>query len=693
MSTSTTHEKLTRSFWNSVKLIVVFNSLFLALVLLKPGTHQQFVIADDVGQMLGWLLATLLCFVGLEKPWRRTPPHSDSVLTTAAQRWIPILLAMGIFCQFIGQVLYTYYDLRNMSDFPSLADAGYLSTFPFLLTGILLLPTRPLSGITRARVMVDGFMTMTAVVTFSWYFLLGLTMLQGNETVFAKVVGSAYPFFDLVLIFCVLRLSFSLSDPALRPVIELLSLGLIIIVITDTIYDYQTLQGTYMNGLQDIGWPIGYMLVGLAAQALNLARVRPGAPIEATSGAESDKESSHKTTMVISSGWRSLLPYALIPAVIVLTVYTWRTGAYGPLERGVYLGGIVLIGLVSLRQYLAIRETIFYNKELRRVQQELSVKNQALSEANTQLETQATQIAAAYEQQLHLNELKDQFLLNVNHELRTPLTAIHGYLELLQEYQGQLDDARQATFIGLAVQGCEELQQLVNNVLDAIQGDVQGIAPQFEVFSVIAVVSEVIDLFEPQKRQDYQIIVEIPETLTVKADRQYTHQILLNLLSNAFTYSPKQTPVVVSAQISDLSTPEGQVCPQVCICVQDAGPGIPPSEIPLLFGKFVRLKRDIVGSVRGTGLGLYICKQLVEAMDGHIWVGSSGIAGQGSRFCFTLPSVYHASEAEQLQSPTSLSEIVPPAATNLNEQEESDVMVIRPVGKDEVPSQEAPNRW
>jgi signal transduction histidine kinase len=397
--------------------------------------------------------------------------------------------------------------------------------------------------------------------------------------------------------------------------------------------------------------------------------------------------------MVILSGWRSLLPYALIPAVIVLTVCTWCTGAYGPLERGVYLGGIVLIGLVSLRQYLAIRETIFYNKELQRVQQELRVKNQALSEANTQLETQATQIAAAYEQQLHLNELKDQFLLNVNHELRTPLTAIHGYLELLQEYQGQLDAARQVSFIRLAVQGCEELQQLVNNVLDAIHGDFQGIAPQFEVFPVIAVVSEVIDLFEPQKRQDYQIIVEIPETLTVEADRQHTHQILLNLLSNAFKYSPKQTPVVVSAQISDFSTPEGQVCPQVCICVQDAGPGIPPSEIPLLFGKFVRLKRDIVGYVRGTGLGLYICKQLVEAMDGHIWVESSGIVGQGSRFCFTLPSVYHASEAEQSQGPTFLSEIVPPAATNLNEQEESDVMVIRPVGKDEVPSQEAPNRW
>ena len=75
----------------------------------------------------------------------------------------------------------------------------------------------------------------------------------------------------------------------------------------------------------------------------------------------------------------------------------------------------------------------------------------------------------------------------------------------------------------------------------------------------------------------------------------------------------------------------------VCICVKDSGPGIPPEEIPFLFEKFVRLKRDLSGTVRGTGLGLYMSKLLVEAMSGRMWVESSGIPGEGSRFCFTLP--------------------------------------------------------
>jgi len=123
----------------------------------------------------------------------------------------------------------------------------------------------------------------------------------------------------------------------------------------------------------------------------------------------------------------------------------------------------------------------------------------------------------------------------------------------------------------------------------------------------------------------------------VLADKQYVRQVLLNLLSNAFKYSPKHTAVEVSAQMYDNATANECAQSLVCISVKDTGLGIPPSEVPALFGKFVRLKRDLVGSVRGTGLGLYISKQLVEAMGGNIWVESTSIAGQGSRFSFTLP--------------------------------------------------------
>jgi signal transduction histidine kinase len=626
---------LPRSFWYSVGVYIIFNSLFLALVIFKPGTHRQFVIMDDIGQALGWLLGTLLCLVGLRLLFRRVSSRAQTLTNVdAARRWLPLLFAAGIFCQFIGQVIYTVYDIQNLKNFPSWADVGYLSTFPFFFIGIYLLPTRPLIQTTRARVILDGFIIMISAITFSWFFVLGPTMLQGQETFVAKIVGSAYPFFDLVLIFCVLRLMIRSHNQALWPAVQLLALGFLIIVITDSIYDIMTLQNAYASGWQDAGWPLGYMLIGLAAQTLTIARKR-NADVVAT-----DNETS-ASAVPIRFEWQSLLPYILIPAVFALMVYVWQLGTGSVLGQGVYFGGAALIGLVVLRQFFVIRQTLEFNKKLQQMQTEVSLKNQALSEANERLEKQAIQLESAYEQQLHLNELKDQFLLNVNHELRTPLTEIHGYLDLLTEYRGQLDETIQNTFIDHAVHGSEELLHLVSNVLDAIRGDIFRKDPQFEELSITLMVNEVIALFEPNKQQDYDLHVHIAHSLMVRADRQFLHQVLVNLLSNAFKYSPRGTPITISAEplVSSSGNGTQEDMPKVLVCVQDAGPGIPPADIPLLFGKFVRLKRDMVGSVRGTGLGLYISKQMVDNMGGRIWVESTGVAGDGSRFCFTLDAL------------------------------------------------------
>lgn len=308
----------TRAFWFCAMLFAVFNSLFLVWVLLKPGSRYVFVIGDDVGQALGWLLGTFFCVVGIRGLWQHRAGHAtDRPLISSVQRWIPIFLAAGIFCQFIGQLIYTYYDIHHWAPFPSWADVAYLSTFPFLMVGILLLPTQRLSGMARSRVVLDSIIVMTAVVTFSWYFVLGPTLLQGYESNFALVIGSAYPFFDLILIFCILRLAFRSKNPALTPVVRLLSLGLIVIVITDSIYDYQTLQNIYVNGWQDLGWPVGYMLIGLAAQAFTIICIRQ----RAVPNSEVDDSVSREASMPISSDWHALLPYAFIPAVILLILY------------------------------------------------------------------------------------------------------------------------------------------------------------------------------------------------------------------------------------------------------------------------------------------------------------------------------------------------------------------------------------
>jgi signal transduction histidine kinase len=247
------------------------------------------------------------------------------------------------------------------------------------------------------------------------------------------------------------------------------------------------------------------------------------------------------------------------------------------------------------------------------------------------------QSARALEQQQQLNRAKDQFILNVNHELRTPLTSISGYIELLLEHNERLDAEARTRFLKYAMDGCDDLQKLISNVLDALRIDSGDEHSSLQAFSVLQAVREVLEHTDPRWLHSHSIYLDISEELVIVANEQYVRQILCNLLSNAFKYAPVDTEVLVSAGLYDDAAQPSDSASQICVKVKDAGPGIPPDELSSLFNQFVRLKRDISGQVRGSGLGLYISKQMVEAMGGRIWAESAGIPGQGSCFCFTLP--------------------------------------------------------
>lgn len=240
------------------------------------------------------------------------------------------------------------------------------------------------------------------------------------------------------------------------------------------------------------------------------------------------------------------------------------------------------------------------------------------------------QTTLAYEQQLQVNALKDQFLLNVNHELRTPLTALSGYLDLLATFYERMDATERSQILKEAQVSLAELLALVERVLDATRtvGDIP--AAKLESVNIHHLLQEVLNALPPDDRAAYQIHLHVSERLAVRADPLFLRQVLYNLLGNIFKYVPRETEICIEVTQADPASP-------VSFSVQDEGPGIPADELPLLFDKFVRLKRDLASSTSGTGLGLYLCKQYVEAMGGCIWVESPGQKGKGSRFCFTLP--------------------------------------------------------
>jgi PAS domain S-box-containing protein len=370
-------------------LILLFNGLLVAWVLLKPGSDRLLAAVVNSAEFIGPLLALPLCFGGLlRRMWRRGDSQTDVVLAvTIGQRWTPVLLGLGIISWVFGQMLFTYYEwaLRQPPPLPSLADIGYLSVYPFFLLGILLLPARPVPVASRTRIALDGLMIMTAAVTFSWYFILGPVMQQGTETTLAKAVSTAYPLADIVLIACLVILAARPEEQTLLPAVRLLALGLILIVVADSNFAYWSLHDAYATGtLPDVGWSLGYMLVALGAFAARLAPTGE----EATPDEPGDMPRS-ASPLAEQRVWPSLLPFVFVPAVGILVVYAWRTSAGSDsLAAGVYLGGALLIGLVLLRQVLTIVENVRLYNRLQGTYRQVEQKNDQLVRSQSELRRQ-----------------------------------------------------------------------------------------------------------------------------------------------------------------------------------------------------------------------------------------------------------------------------------------------------------------
>jgi serine phosphatase RsbU (regulator of sigma subunit)/anti-sigma regulatory factor (Ser/Thr protein kinase) len=418
-----------RAFWRVAVMILLFNGLLVVWVLIKPGSDAMLALVVNSAQFVGPLLVVPLCFGRLLRlMWRRGLSQTDvGPAVTRGQRWAPILLGLGILCWVFGQALFTFYEwvLGQPPPLPSIADVGYLSVYPFLLLGILLLPSRPVPVTARTRLALDGLMIMTAAVTFSWYFILGPVMQQGTETTLAKAVSSAYPLADIVLIACLIILASRPEEHTLLPAVRLLAVGLTLIVVADSNFAYWSLHDAYATGtLPDLGWSLGYMLVALGAFA---ARLAPSE--EETTSSEPGDTPSTVSTLTEQRVWTSLLPYVLVPAVGILVVYAWRTSGGGSsLATGVYLGGAVLISLMLLRQVFTIVEnTRLYNR-LQGTYLEMETKEEEVRQLNTDLEKRVAERTEQLKSAMAKQQQEAQERERIEQELRVARMIQHTLL-------------------------------------------------------------------------------------------------------------------------------------------------------------------------------------------------------------------------------------------------------------------------
>ena len=226
-----------------------------------------------------------------------------------------------------------------------------------------------------------------------------------------------------------------------------------------------------------------------------------------------------------------------------------------------------------------------------------------------------------------LERLRAEFLGLVSHELRTPLTSIRGSASTLLEESAQLDPAERHEFYRIIHEQAAHMRGLIGDLLDAgrIEAGTLSVAP--EPSEVAALVERARNTFLSGGAR-HTVRIDLPGDLPlVMTDRRRIAQVLNNLLANAARHSPESAPILVSAERDGV---------HVAVSVRDEGKGVAPELLPQLFRKYTGAGGERASA--GTGLGLVICRGLVEAHGGRIRAESDG-AGRGARFTFTVPVV------------------------------------------------------
>jgi signal transduction histidine kinase len=224
-----------------------------------------------------------------------------------------------------------------------------------------------------------------------------------------------------------------------------------------------------------------------------------------------------------------------------------------------------------------------------------------------------------------MNRLKDDFVASVSHELRTPLTSIQGYVKTLLRDDVVFPPDQQRTFLETVDRQSSRLHRLIEDLLAVSRLESQSDVMSRASVTIDALIKDVIEELR-DKVAGRSIEVDLVDLPVIETDVGKVHQIVVNLLDNALKYTPDGSKITI------LGRPHGE---GLIISVIDEGTGIPAEFQERIFDRFYQVDQSATRAVGGTGLGLYICRRMAEAIGGRVWLERSG--SEGSVFSVWVP--------------------------------------------------------
>jgi signal transduction histidine kinase len=485
---------------------------------------------------------------------------------------------------------------------PSVADWFYLSGYPLLAAGLVLLLIHA-GGHHRIAAIGEAAIVTVAFALFQWVWIVD-GIVDGSGSAAHRVVDASYPSMDVVLLAGLA--GFFVTAAWRTPAFLLLVASVVALLVSDEVYGVSS--SSYRSGdWTDLGWLASYIL--WAAAALHPSMRELSQPRRRRSGIR------------VHSARVALLTAALLSAPFVLLVQDLRGGPLNVPAVVVAAAAISILVVLRLRGILRALERL---------------RDRARS-ARADAEQAQMLLALQNDQLVEADKLKDEFVALISHDLRTPLTSIIGYVELTLEDEGPpLDDERRS-YLQVVSRSSERLLRLVDDLLFVARLQAGRLVLERSELDLCLIAEQAAEEARP-RAEGKEITLEFSggSPVTLYADKGRLFQLLDNLISNAIKFTPAGGHILVRTTVD----PEGAV-----LEVSDTGIGLGPGEAKLVFERFFRSSRVVAQQVQGTGLGLFIARAIVEAHDGTI--GASSRAGGGTVFRVELPTLVERQTLDQ----------------------------------------------